>query len=339
MVRLEGGCPAGRRGRAHREHQVPRIGGVHHHGLDVRVLAARIEGVVAREHGVRVIAPAVLDRVLRRVREHDAPRAAGVLAAPENRVGRVEHACVARIEREGLHHASEVEHPPALARIARDVGARHVAPFDHEARVVGADGGTAHGPAAARTHDRPGVLTRRGPGPAPTKTRPRRAAIPSTAHAWNSSSRRRRHSARSRPIAGTPEGWATASVPRPGRRGRPRIRHRSRRARSLAAPAELIAGEVGHPVRGRRAADGRVRPAAPTSGCGGRRCARPRERWRARPPRPRSGRRRGARWRPRSARRPRTCGRPRGRARVARDSESAPRHSPRPARKRTASRP
>src|SRR6185295_11310058 len=38
-----------RRRRAHREDQVARFGGIHDHRLDVRVLAAGIEGVIARE--------------------------------------------------------------------------------------------------------------------------------------------------------------------------------------------------------------------------------------------------------------------------------------------------
>ena len=185
------------RGRAHGEDEVALVGRVHDRGLDGRVLAARIERIVAGEHAVGVIAPAVLDRVLRRVRKDHAPGAAGVHAAPERAIRRVEDAGIARVEGEALHHPPEVEHPPALAGVAGEVGTGHVAAKGDQACVVGADGGTAHGAAAARTDDRPGILPGRGPGRAgrAREEEAQEGSGPATVHARNSSSRRRTHSA------------------------------------------------------------------------------------------------------------------------------------------------
>ncbi len=186
-----------RRGRAHGEDEVARVGRVHDHRLDGCVLAARVERIVAGEHDVGVIAPAMLDRVLRRVRKDHAPGAASVSAAPERAIRGIEDARIARVEGEALDHPPEVEHPPALARVAGEVGPGHVAAKGNQARVAGTDGGTAHGAAAARTDDRPGILPGCGPGRAgrAREEEAQEGGGPSTVHARNSLSRRRTHAA------------------------------------------------------------------------------------------------------------------------------------------------
>ena len=122
--------------------------------------AAGVGGVVGEEDAVAVVADRSRHGVLRRVRQDHAPRAAGVVAAVDGLGAGVDRLRPGRVEGEGRRHRAEVEHAPGRAAVAREVGAGHVAAEHDDLRVVRADGGPTHRPAAAGADDPPGVEPR-----------------------------------------------------------------------------------------------------------------------------------------------------------------------------------
>ena len=118
--------------------------------------------VVRRQMVVAVVAILMLNGLLGGIWEQHAPAPACVVAAPQSGASRIDSPGIARIEGEGRYTVAQVKHPPGLSAILRNVASRHVAVFQHDLRVVRADGGGNHGPAAARSNDLPRIEARRG---------------------------------------------------------------------------------------------------------------------------------------------------------------------------------
>jgi hypothetical protein len=66
---------------------------------------------------------------------------------------RVHDFCIERIENKKSNYAAQVEHPPRLAAIVRNVGSGHIAGDENGIRIVRADGGIEHRSPTPRTQN------------------------------------------------------------------------------------------------------------------------------------------------------------------------------------------
>ena len=90
------------------------------------------------------------------------PGAATILAPPESICAGINDLGILRIEGEEGDGTTQIEQPPGLAAILRNISARHVTSHEHQVRIVGTDGWIKLRAPATRPQDSPRVEPRRG---------------------------------------------------------------------------------------------------------------------------------------------------------------------------------
>src|SRR5664279_94699 len=86
---------------------------------------------------------------LRRRRRNQIPILSSVNATPETRGVRIHYLGVLRVKGKEIYHAAQIEHPPRVPAVMRDIRTAHVAGDENGVDVMRADGGIEHGATAA----------------------------------------------------------------------------------------------------------------------------------------------------------------------------------------------
>ena len=132
-------------------------------GIDSNLTNVQPGDVMAVLRGqtvVTVVAVLMLDGLFGGIGEEHAPGPAGIVAAPQSSVSRIDSPGIPRVEGKGFHARTQIEHPPGLTAIVRDVPPGHVAVLHYQTGIVGADRGANCGSASARADDPPRIEAR-----------------------------------------------------------------------------------------------------------------------------------------------------------------------------------